>query len=247
MSLFGGRGTRARLRSSIASGSAVGWRFAFSARVREIATHVRAPPSVCVRACVRVHSRTIRNRVARCTDSTSSIGSPNAEEKEEEEEEEDRIDSPVTRTRDRATTSLTSVSSKNPVGLHEMLRAKNKASTIAPTGYCEKMQTSKRSSISSQKGSLDFSHFSINYVCLDKSCFKIIFFLRKTRVFEHATVYIIYIYIAKKLVFKVMLNQRPNSDVNSVLSIKRTYIYTIYATRIHHYILIHQHFTRSHT
>lgn len=95
--------------------------FVFAARVREIArraTHVRAHACItvlrayvraCGRECVRVHSRATQvNHVARCTDSTSSIGAPNAEENEEEEEE-DRIDSLVTQTRDRATTSLTSL------------------------------------------------------------------------------------------------------------------------------------------
>jgi len=46
---------------------------------------------------------------------------------------------------------------------------------------------------------------------------------------------------------KGMLNQRPNSDAEPVLPTKRTYTYTIYATRTHHYILIHQYFMRSHT
>lgn len=97
--------------------------FRFSARVREVAR--RACDARACTACTTTSSlrayvhacmrpRAIRNRVARCTDSTSSIGAPNAEE--EEEEAEDRIDSPVTQTRDRATTSLTSASSKNPVG-----------------------------------------------------------------------------------------------------------------------------------
>jgi len=64
----------------------------------------------CIIVCVRIRAcvRHIRNHVARCTDSTSSIGAPNAEVNEEEEEE-DRIDSPVTQTRDRATSSLTSL------------------------------------------------------------------------------------------------------------------------------------------
>lgn len=118
MSLFGGRGTRARLRSSIADriGRLIGFRFSPRARVHVKshgmhATHVHARVHqrrmrAYVYACMRPHA--IRNRVARCTDSTSSIGAPNAEE--EEEEAEDRIDSPVTQTRDRATTSLTSAS-----------------------------------------------------------------------------------------------------------------------------------------
>jgi len=46
---------------------------------------------------------------------------------------------------------------------------------------------------------------------------------------------------------KGMLNQRLNSDAEPVLLTKRTYTYTIYATKTHHYVLIHQHFTRSHT
>jgi len=37
---------------------------------------------------------------------------------------------------------------------------------------------------------------------------------------------------------KGMLNQRPNSDAKPVLPTKRTYVYTIYATRTHHYVLI---------
>jgi len=85
--------------------------FVFSARVREIArraTHVRARVHHRLRAYIRACVRHIRNHVARCTDSTSSIGAPNAEVNEEEEEE-DRIDSPVTQTRDRATSSLTSL------------------------------------------------------------------------------------------------------------------------------------------
>lgn len=88
------------------TGSAVGWIQVLRACARA-KSHVRARVHhrlrVCIRACV--HPRAIRNRVARCTDSTSSIGAPNAEG---EEEEKDRIDSPVTQTRDRATTSLTS-------------------------------------------------------------------------------------------------------------------------------------------
>jgi len=46
---------------------------------------------------------------------------------------------------------------------------------------------------------------------------------------------------------KGMLNQRSNSDGDSVLPIERTYTHMIYATRTHYYILIHQHFTRLHT
>jgi len=33
----------------------------------------------------------------------------------------------------------------------------------------------------------------------------------------------------------MMLNQRPNSDADPILSTKCTYTYTIYATRTHHY------------
>jgi len=54
-------------------------------------------------------------------------------------------------------------------------------------------------------------------------------------------------YLEEKLdLFKKMLNQRPNSDGDLVLPTERTYTHTIYATRTHHYILIHQHFACSH-
>jgi len=36
---------------------------------------------------------------------------------------------------------------------------------------------------------------------------------------------------------KRMLNQRPNSDAEPVFPTKRTYTYTIYVTRTHHYVL----------
>lgn len=94
MSLFGGCGTRTSLRasplrSSIASGSSAG----VCARVRAC-VKFRARSCACTQPVARTRGRVavcgpgIRNRVARGTDSTSSIGAPN--------EEEDRIDSPVT-------------------------------------------------------------------------------------------------------------------------------------------------------
>jgi len=44
-----------------------------------------------------------------------------------------------------------------------------------------------------------------------------------------------------------MINQRPNSDAEPVLPTKRTYTYMmIYATRTHHYVLIH-HISRART
>jgi hypothetical protein len=60
--------------SSIASGSVVGCLLLFPARVREIAA---CGARACMRACMRARSRApTHNRVARCTDSTSSIGAP---------------------------------------------------------------------------------------------------------------------------------------------------------------------------
>lgn len=128
--MFGGRATRGRVfvhrsrldRRSVASG--------FSTRVRKIAAcDARACNTRAHRVRVRVCllARCVCNRVARCTDSTSSIGAPNVEE------EEDRIDSPVTQTRDRATTSLTSASSENPESATARRRAKNRAFTTVST------------------------------------------------------------------------------------------------------------------
>lgn len=100
MSLFGGCGTRTSLRaspprSSIASGSSTAFMRVW---LRENPREARSPSSVCAHASACVRARIpsarlcsesgIRNRVARGTDSTSSIGAPN--------EQEDRIDSPVT-------------------------------------------------------------------------------------------------------------------------------------------------------
>jgi len=43
--------------------------------------------------------------------------------------------------------------------------------------------------------------------------------------------------LSEETSLKGMLNQRPNSDAEPVLSIKRTYTYMINATRTHHYVL----------
>lgn len=111
--MFGGRGTRARLRSSIASGSAVGWIQALRACAREVArraTHVHARVHhavACIRARVHAAARTRAPYV------TAWLGAriqraqlARRTQKRRKEEAEDRIDSPVTQTRDRATTSL---------------------------------------------------------------------------------------------------------------------------------------------